>query len=656
MRKSRIIKLALSLYFILIAVVVLQLRNSAVEGYELSIYTNTPPLTWVLVIGGIITGLVIIVREVMGGARGNRWLLGFFMLGVSVFIICALPTLRGYHLYNPVDPLGHLSMAQAILSTGHIDPTNTYPLLHILLAETAVAGKAPLMLMIKYIPVLMSLLFMVYTYMLASLVLPKRGMALLAAAATTTLLFDFFQVSPYPQGLATMTLPLIFYLYFKRLQSPYIGYRVAFVILLIGYVFSHAHTVIILLVFLVIMEVLGKGVLDRFFTSRAISQLQVPAQTTSMTYVPVMILLVTFFIWISGFTVFDDRVWLSWQVLTGQVIEAPPQLAWIAPAIQVQGWDFVQFVLRQYGARLIYMAVAAIGILLILKHFWQRQPGLRNLTLLVIFIPIGELVGVIFYWLTRLSIAARLLESSVLLTLAAVVIGYTLYRVLQPPGRRRLIRMAVPVVIIALAATLSIFSIYRSPYAYQASPMAVRTDEYGTTWLVDHKKLNLQINGLGLFRSWIIAAVGWVEIETGIRKDLKDTNYRICVRPYHKTDLPSHLGYLNYNSVGDRYRVEGEWQTMGGYATLNYVRYIVVTEAFKIVHSDADLLERRVVGNQEVAGRWDIEVADIESLGKDPAVAKIYSNGGYDVYFVCPYPISLRDPILAPDPVEEAVP
>ncbi len=653
MKTSRIVMLALSAYFILIAVVLLQLRNSAVEGYELSIYANTPPLTWLLVIGGIITGLVIIVREVMGGSKDNQWLLGFFMLGVSIFIVSMLPTLRGYHLYNPVDPLGHLAMAQKILSTGHLGETNTYPLLHILLAEASMIGKAPLMLMIKYIPILMSLAFMVYTYMLASAVLPKRGMALLAAAATATLLFDFFQVSPYPQGLATMTLPLIIYLYFKRLQSPSTGYRVAFVILLIGYVFLHPHTALVLVAFLVVMEV-GKVVFDRLFTGQAASLSPVPTEQSAISFAPVMIFFVAFFTWVSTFIVFNDRVRLSWQVLTGKVTEMPPQIAWIAPAIQVQGWDFIQFVLRQYGGRMIYMALAAIGILLILRHVWRRQPGLRDLLLLAIFIPIGELVGVVFYRLTMLSIPARLLESSVILTLAAVVLGYTFYRVLQAPGRRRLIKMAVPVVVIALAATLSVFSVYRSPYAYQASPMATRMDEYGTYWLASHKKLNLQINGLGLFRSWLIPAVGWEEVATGARRDILETNYRIAVRAYHKIDLPPHLGYLTYNSIGDRYQVEGEWETMGAYGTLHYVRYVVVTGAFKVVHSDAALLERRVVGNEEVMGRWDIEVADVERLEEDPAVARIYSNGGYDIYFIAPYALSPRDPILVSDSLEEA--
>lgn len=647
--------LALSAYFVLIAVVLLQLRNSAVEGYELSIYANTPPLTWLLVIGGTVAGLVIIVREVMNGSRGNRWLLGFFMLGVSVFIICALPTLRGYHLYNPVDPLGHLAMTQKILSTGHVSESNFYPLLHILLTETVMIGKVPLILMIKYIPVLLSLLFMVYTYLLASAVLPKKGMALLAAAASATLLFDFFHVSPYPQGLATMTLPLVFYLYFRRLQFPHTGYSVAFVILLIGYVFSHPHTVLVLIAFLVTME-LGKVVFSRFFTMQTTSQPPVPARARGISFTPVLILFVTFFTWVSAFAVFNDRVKLGWQVLTGQVTEMPPQIGVIAPAIQIQGWDFIQFVVRQYGARLVCMTVVAIGILLILRHVLQRQPGLRDLWLLVIFIPIGELVGIGFYWSVRLSCPARLLESSIVLTLAAVVIGYILYKVLQPPGRRRLIKMAVPVVIIALVATLSVFSIYRSPYVYQANPMATRMDEYGTSWLVSHKKLNLQFNGLGLFRSWLIPAVGWEEVETGARRDIYESNYRICVREYHKIDLPPHLGYPTYNSIGDRYQIEGDWETMGAYRTLNYVRYVVVTDAFSIVHSDAALQERRVVGNQEVGGRWDIEVADIESLGEDPAVAKIYANGGYDIYFVCPYAISPDDPILASDSQEETVP
>ncbi len=651
--KSRIIKLALSAYFILIAVVMLQLRNSAVAGYELSIYANTPPWTWLLVVGGIIAGLVIIVGEVIGGASSNRWLLGFFMLGVSVFIITALPALRGYHLYNPVDPLGHLAMTQTILATGHASGLNFYPLLHFLLAETVMISKAPIMLMMKYMPILLSLAFMVYTYLLASAVLPRRGMVLLAAAASVTLLFDFFQVNPYPQGLATMTLPLVFYLYFRRLQSPSTGYSVAFVILLIGYVFSHPQTVLVLIAFLIIME-LGKVAFQRLFTKQPVSTLAVQDQTSGISFIPLMICFVTFFTWVSAFAVFDNRLKLGWQVLTGQVTGMPPQIARVAPAIQVQGWDFVQFVLRQYGGRMIYMALAAIGIWLIWRHVRRRQPGLRYLWLLVVFIPIGELVGIGFYWLTRLSAPARMLESSVVLTLAAVVLGYILYQILQQPGRFRIIKTAVPVVLIALAAILSAFSIYRSPLVYQANPMPTPMDEYGTYWLAAYKKLNLQITGLGLFRAWLVPAVGWEEAE-GARRDISESNNRIAVRPYHEIDLPPHLGYLTYNSIGDRYQIEGEWVTMGAYRTLNYVRYVVVNASFKIVHSDAALQKRRVEGNPEVGGRWDIDLADIEKLGEDLAVAKIYANGGYDIYFVSPYAISPDDPILASDS-QEAVP
>ena len=111
------LKIVSSISFILIALSLIIVSNSQATGYELSIYTSTSPLVWIF-----------LILSIAGDERSNWWIIGFFILMFSNFVILSLhackfrPKIVHFSGYDFLHSLKDFSLSSFIFSNYRFFP------------------------------------------------------------------------------------------------------------------------------------------------------------------------------------------------------------------------------------------------------------------------------------------------------------------------------------------------------------------------------------------------------------------------------------------------------------------------------------------------------------------------------------------------------
>ena len=137
MKSSRVIKLVSIISFALTVFILIILKSSPATGYESSIYTHTPPVVWGGLISSIICGVGIILHQLYARKENesNLWVIGLLLIALNLTILLCVHTLRGYALYGRGDSLSHLGIIRNLISSGHVESRNFYPIIHIYIAQ-----------------------------------------------------------------------------------------------------------------------------------------------------------------------------------------------------------------------------------------------------------------------------------------------------------------------------------------------------------------------------------------------------------------------------------------------------------------------------------------------------------------------------------------
>lgn len=576
--------------------------KSQVTGYELSIYTNIP-FVWFFLIISICGGVSIIVYS--ANKNGNLWMIGFFILILSNFIILSLPALRGYFLYNPQDPLTHIRITKDILMSGSIDGENFYPALHILLSNISFLSNISPIIIARYIPAFFSFLYVVYIYILSKSLFQYRMITLLVLASATTLLSGYLNVSIYPEGLGFFTLPLMFYLYFKMSKFNSIGYKTLFVILLCAYPFIHPRSSLMIIIFLIAIEI-GKIICASNNINNFILSLK------KISGKPVLMSIIAFFSWLSLFSIFGTKVRSSYELfIQGIVISKDPHFISATNSIQLEVIDIIEFFMKMTGHIIIYLLISFISILIIIKSFLRGNKEFENLVLLVIWIIIGESLIFTFFLSSQASVFTRAINTDILISLTPIFVGFGWYNIYKKFDNNKKIVSIVIIFVITFSSSIAIFSLYRSPYIFQVNWQITYEDVKGINWLIVNKIQGLLYSGLGLpagLQSVVLTSKNYN------RDDFIKSERRIA----WSTDILDHFGYDKFESLGEQ-------------ATKDY--YMIITQRFKLANADIGLKRRRVVTNNDLA-RWNFNNTDFIKLSRDDTVEQIYSNGEFDIFLV----------------------
>ena len=582
-REQRALRVLGSFCFASIAgALVLIDRYSPATGYELSVYESVPPLTWICLIAALAGGTGVIVHQAFRGHRSRYWLLAFFLLMFSVSIILLLPAFRGYYLYGSADTEAHAMWGRHIAAEGHFWEGDNYPVVHILTAQlTQLSGIQP-ELVNAYVPVLFTLLFMLFSYLLARSVMPKKGQALLAAAASA-LFFNYYHVCVYPQGLSIMLLPMVFYLYFEGVRTASASFKVVFVAVLLWFPYSHPATAAA-----VIFSFLSAEVAKLLWRLRTGAQPAVASKGLDrITLEPTLISSVAFLTWISSYEIFGTTIRRSLGWLRGDISEVTHVqiLEQTLEKQQLQILQQAELILKMYGDNLIYLLLSGIALLLIAWGWWRRHQEVNRLfTLSLPFLVSGPVWVLIFVTTLRVTVG-RLLGANIMMWATPVLASFALFEMF---GRWRRAGVVVVTSVLICTSVVGILGVYHSPYILQPSWQITHADVRGSNWFSDHREAETKTAVLGE-----VTAL-WMSLP-----------------------MPDHFAYPQVEILGD---------------LLGRDFYLLINTRFRVAPAHP-ILARTMLSHPGLASSGFSE-SDFVRLEKDRTVDEVYCNGGLDVMWI----------------------
>lgn len=577
--------------FIFISLALLLIVSSPANGYELSIYTATP-FVWLLLIAAIVCGILISTDSIFSKSSHHFWMIGFFIILFSIFIVVSVHALRGYYMYGFGDAPTHLNEASQIVRSGHLFNhivDDFYPVTHILLAEIIMITNLSALNVGKYLSSFFTIFYMISIYLLSNTVMPRNEHITIASIGSGILFFSFYHVMLYPQVLSALFLPFVFYLYFRCEKYSCPANKITLIILIFLIPFFHPLSLIMFVAFLVTVE----------FTILISNKLKNnDFEMSQISFNLTLISIIAFLSWISSFVLFGVGIRDIVSTIQG---DPSYQFVQIESATQsIKMVDMVVLSLKRYGENAIYGFLSLVGGTLIIRRL-KNEPNLdRMFRLFIWFIVSGILLFLMFLGIHQIYLN-RVLDSFYALLVSPLLAGLALIELLEKlKYRKTFIRS-----LLTFTLLISIFGVYNSPWTLQPSWHTTLQDVKGAVWLSENIE-SAVVEGMG-FHSGHLSV-------TRIEHKVNDLN---LLRP----------DYVNNNRLFPEKFNYSLYQELGSLCSED--RYLVTETRAEISADDPVLLKSKL----EPTIPWG-RGGDFKNLQADRSVNEIYESNEVKCWYI----------------------
>ncbi len=569
-------------------------HRSPATGYESSIYTGTPfPAVWLLLLG--LAGGVAIAVYGLFAPESNRWrncLAGFVVITLSAVTFLCLPSIRNYVTASGGDQLGHVGFVVDILDNQKISGVNPYPVVHTLLAEVASVTGLSAMQVVNLNTAAVFIVFMLDAYLLATALLPDKRQRLLAALVAGGTMAGISSYYLVPNTWSIAMLPLFFCCYFRQKQVPF---RILTVLLLLIYPFFHPLSSVVIMVALAAME-LPKPLYSRLFKRLGMG---VPSWMESSPVLwPLVLEAEIFFPWILTRQAFRENVKIFWQQLVslGSSNQYQSQIVNLEKA-NVSGFSVLTLSLKMYGEQLIFLALAALAVILIVRQARSGNRDSYRYTLLLFGVWIPPALVIFLGDFAGLAVFRAFAAGRMLLYIEIACIPFAALALWEIARRARsgwLARAAVCSLLI-MALVGNFVGHYRSPYLLRPNEQVTHKYAAGMTWYLGSKDPQIAALCVATYPKWYAeASLGYEAAR--VRQDLPEF-----------PQVGDHFGYDAATNLG--------WQ-------YSKTAYVSISGVDRVVYQTI----------WRPLDRWND--ADFGRLEHDPTADRIYSNGETEVLFV----------------------
>jgi len=573
----------ISFFCILLSYIILYLNPA--KGYELSIYKSTPIFVWIFLIISVICGTYIIINlAYYNDTNHSLWFLGFLILIFTRVTLLWIPYIRGYYSWRG-DNISHIGYIKDILISGHVLVNNPYPITHIFVTTLIQILGLPTEIIVNYSTALLSVFYVISIYLLSTSVLDSKREQLLSVAAISCVMFNGYDVYLMPNGWSLLYLPIVLYFCNKSFGNEHtFQYTFLLVVLLILYPFFHplSSCIIILMLF-----VIGIIKYVRIYENRIVSK-------DIFTHFPLGLILLEIVImlpWVLSFQRFKISLRILYQTITtGSGPNAIADMGDKLDKINLHGFETINLILKIMGDEILYLTLTFICFIILIK----KSPKIKNTNLMIVLIFIFSIGVVYFIYLVGIIPGLQTLGSSRLTAYLAsftpIPVGFVLNYILC---KKKNISGVLCIFIILTASTISISSLYQSPYILRPTPEITKMDINGASWLLDHKNPYIEStsiqNHLYLFANGIL----------GVK------NAKII--SHYPPIIPDHFNYSIHTYLGSSYQSDE-------YALITMYDSMIYETVWKVI------------------GRFNSE--DFKKLNNDLSVNKLYSNGEDHVYYI----------------------
>lgn len=591
MQKSNLLKILCLICFIFLSIILINIYISPNNGYELSIYQNIPII--ILLPINIYLGFIIAFISIKHYKNNNFFLqIGYLIMLFNFFIILIFPIIKGYEFFGLGDVLTHVGYEIDILNIGHIALNDFYPILHIFIVNITLMTSLDLRIIMKYLPPIISIFFIISIYILFNQLFEKKKQVYVASLISTIPFLASYYTGLVPNGLSLMLMPTILYLFFKSRKEHSAALSILLIIFLIIIPFSHPLTSIFLIIFLIMIEFSNKAY---YFNKK---------NKYSISFEAILILLITFFTWISSSFIFTRSISKIFSWTKGELYAPTEQVNQAFNKLNFSLMDRIIIFLKMYGTELVFLILALSAFYIIIKKMKKDQTKINLFSLGVILT--STLFILVFFVFTGDPNFEPIRSMNFVFMLSIPLAGYLIFEIYERFSQKKLI---IPILSLLLTLLFinSAIAIYPSPYISQPNPQISKSHLNGMEWFLINKDTN--INSL---RMESAAPSRFTEFIYG----LNTSKERIDLIKYISwTVIPDHLTYDKNSEIGQNVTIEKN-KTVNKYFPVAKVDILSYTKIWQAV------------------GRYSDE--DFNKLKNDKSADKIYSNGDFDIWFIFP--------------------
>jgi hypothetical protein len=577
--------------------------NSPATGYEASIFTATPIFFWVAILINLVCGIGIVVWQIYGGKhlKNRFWTLGWVLI-IGVYLsIVSLWVIRGYLQWGLSDQLTHKALTDYILNNGKFQASNFYPVSHILLSESVLIFKIPDTILMKYIPFIFDILYLLFMYVLAKSLISSKGVLLLVLVGATTLTF-LSNPGFAPNSLANAYLPFAVFLLVKSTPPGTFSWKIPFLIVL--FLMPIFHPVPTFELFIIMISVTMPLLIMAAMKKRSLTSLK---SVFSFRLAASLFLLVWSVYWFSSYSgILNEAVSNIRALFSGLGISHFAQLTQQIQYAAEFGYSALQQFFVNYGVAALYILIALASVFALLK----KSEELERNNLFSLYGPViaSSIIMLLLFGLNLAFSPLRIVNYVDLL--CVIIMGFGLYKFLRislfkPRNRKINGLVTLPVIIIFIVGFIGgVLQVYPSRYTLSPNDQVTRTLVDGADWFFHSK--NPEIPNSGIL------------VQLPRLADYTLTPAEISAQPYLGIQLLNGPNSMPWHFNYDAYSMLGEWFPQAS--------YLLITQEDKVVYPD-------VYPRME---QTRFTPADFAKLEQDPTVAELYTNGGLDIYYVTP--------------------
>ncbi len=545
----RIVLLSSSILFLIASYTLLIISKNPARGYELSIYSETPIIFWIVVIVGLVHGIVIMTLALYGRIE-KIWVLGLFETIFFNVLIISIYALRGYALYSGKggDAAGYVGMAMDVSKYGVILDYNFYPITSILVSQIGQITNIHIIGISKYISSLFFIIYILSIYCLSKSIRSDDKKFIFACMiASTPILFPWFLSSMYHMLLSVLMLPILFYYIQKSSDSRFRFFSIMLIVILPLF---HPITVVIAFIYLLMKYLYGRH-----------------THNGSKIIFLVLTSFVSFIGWfISQYVIMRDSKRIISQIF--HFLNTQSTASQVDYYVTKLGlYSAMKSFLFMDGYIMILFAMSSVAMYYVIKN----RKVETNLAYIVACFIVGNIFIITIFFTSKAHNPERLINLNPNMILMQTLVGYLIYKF---SCEKRNIIVICLVGLIMMSSIMAIFALYQSPIVTYPNDHMTNNDISSMNWLISKKNINFgTIDIMG-------PVSRYADLIYGVDFRLKrDDLYRDFV-------LPSHFGSSN----NDKF-------------TIDKSRYMVITkydiQSYTDVWKDANIYDEQDFNNMK---------------------------------------------------------
>jgi len=579
--------------------------TSRADGYEISIYSALPWYFWLLVIISYLWGISIGFENILYKQNTDKFSLyiPIFTMAFTTLILLLMPLIRGYPTYGRGDVMDHIGYIKDILITGSFGE-NWYPVLHIFGASFSELTTVTPETIPMIFPSFFFIVYFIGVFYLAKELFNKK-IAFLVLLISLVPLQRYYIFAPHT--MVFLMLPFMLYLFIRCMREK--RYIVLFLINLFPFIVFHPlrslFFILTILIIFITINIYKKDWKANY----------------NLGYGTNLIIL-------------SSVIWIIWYLMYYRAQTTLNIFRTFITGIYTAGQEEYTGIVAEFSPPFLYLIrigtfrfgvvgiLTLLSIILILLYFSNYLDFLsrkifkrdffehfeeskiladhkpKTITIISLFACFTILTGS-FFLTGAPGGYIRFLPYIVLFSCFLVAFLYYLVNEdITSFFKKYKITHALYVFTVILIV-LSVLSFYRSPLGGYQNSQVTEKEFSGMEWTFENRNQSLLIEEITGFsqRRFHRAIYSRSAEEMNIRKP-------------GLIEFPPHFGYKGNETLGSQYEEN---------------KYLVIAEVNRIRYSE--------LYRGWEAAQFFVE-EDFEKLESDETVNKIYSNGGFDFYYI----------------------